>query len=150
MHEAEGAKMITGSIDRAVGTHHVPESIRLLTSFPDVDYADLFALATGIKATPEQWARTMFGDVPSAAEQFIWRGVLGLRLSRGPSPDTVGGWRISERAQDWIRLEAVSWFLNANIVVLTTDRGVSWGTFLHYDHGVGHAVWPPLSAIHRR
>ena len=36
----------------------------------------------------------MFGSVPSPAERLIWRGLLGLRLARGRSPATVGGWRI--------------------------------------------------------
>jgi hypothetical protein len=118
----------------------------------DIDYADHFTLSTqaGAGATPEQWARAMFGDVPTVAEQLIWRGVLGFRLSRGRSPDTVAGWRITERGAGWIRLEAASWFLTGNLVVQATDGRVSLGTFLRFDRRLGHSVWPPLSAVHRR
>ncbi|MFI0355371.1 DUF2867 domain-containing protein [Actinomadura sp. 9N407] len=141
-------------IHSAVGTGNVPESIRALSSLPDIDYADHFTLSvdagTGTDVTPEEWARTMFGDVPSAAEKLIWRGFLGIRLSRGRSPDTVAGWRIAERGEDWIRLEAASWFLTCNLVVRAIDGGVSLGTFLRYDRRLGRAVWPPLSAVHRR
>ncbi|MGV9776925.1 hypothetical protein [Streptosporangium sp. NPDC003464] len=133
-----------------MGTHNVPESVLALSSLSDIDYVDHFTLATDAEATPERWARAMFGDVPSAAERLIWRGLLGLRLSRGRSPDTVAGWLIAGRGEDWIRLEAASWFLTGNLLVQAADGRVSLGTFLRYDRRLGHSVWPPLSAVHRR
>jgi hypothetical protein len=93
-------------VESALGTNDIPESVRALGSLPEVDYADLFTLSTDTEATPEQWARAMFGDVPNLAELLIWRGLLGLRLGRGRSPATVAGWQIGERGEDWIRLEA--------------------------------------------
>ncbi|PWU56094.1 hypothetical protein DLJ47_07565 [Micromonospora sp. S4605] len=142
--------MTIGLVDSAVGTHHIPASVRALSSLPSIDYADRFTLRTEADATPEQWARAMFGDVPSVAELLIWRGFLGLRLSRGRSADTVAGWRIDGRGDDWIRLQATSWFLTANLLVQTADERVALGTFLRYERRLGHGVWPPLSAIHRR
>ncbi|WP_100499961.1 DUF2867 domain-containing protein [Geodermatophilus chilensis] len=142
--------MSTVFIERTVGTCEVPASVRALSSLPDIDYADRFVLATDAEATPEQWARAMFGDVPSSAEWVIWRGLLGLRLSRGRSPATVGGWRVGGRGEDWIRLEAASWFLSADMLVQTAEGRVSWTTCLHHDRRVGQVVWPPLSAVHRR
>jgi hypothetical protein len=84
-------------VDVAVGPENVPASVRALSSLADSDYVDMVTLqantdtgaAVDADATPEQWARAMFGDVPSLAERLIWRGLLGLRLSRGRSPDTV-------------------------------------------------------------
>jgi hypothetical protein len=128
----------------------VPESVRALGSLTGIDYADLFTLHTRAEATPERWARAMFGNVPSPAERVIWRGLLGLRLARGRSPATVGGWRIGGRGADWIRLEAASGALSCNLVVQTGDGRVSLATFLHYERRLGRALWPPLSAIHRR
>lgn len=142
--------MIVGPVDSAVGADEVPGSVRALGSFPDPDYVDLFTLRTDTEATPERWARAMFGDVPSTVELLIWRGLLGLRLSGGRSPTTVAGWRIGGRGEDWIRLEAASWFLTGNLLVQTAAGRVSLGTFLHYDRCLGRGVWPPLSAIHRR
>jgi hypothetical protein len=133
-----------------VGAQNVPESVRTLSSLPDIDYLDLFSLSTDTDATPEQWARAMFGDVPSVKAQLIWRGFLGLRLSRGRSAETVAGWRIAERGEDWIRLEAASWFLTGNLLVQAADGRVSLGTFLRYDRRWGLFVWPPLSVVHRR
>ena len=92
----------------------------------------------------------MFGDVPSIAEQLIWRGLLQLRLSPGRSPATVAGWRIGGRGPDWIRLEAASWFLTANLIVRTVDGRVSLTTVLRYEQRLARRVWPPLSAVHRR
>lgn len=115
-----------------------------------VDYADHFTLDTPAEATPEQWARAMFGNVPSPAEILIWRVLLGLRLSRGRSPHTVAGWRIADRGDDWIHLEASSWFLSAGLTVRTAPGQVGLRTTLHYDRPIGRMVWPPLSAVHRK
>ncbi|MFC7546736.1 hypothetical protein [Plantactinospora sp. GCM10030261] len=142
--------MTIGLVERVVGPHNIPESVRALCSLADVHYADQFTLATDVDVTPEQWARAMFGDVPSAAELLIWRVLLGLRLSRGPSPSTVAGWRIGDRGDGWIRIEASSWFLTAQLLVATAGGRVTLGTFLRYDRRLAHGVWPPLSAIHRR
>jgi Protein of unknown function (DUF2867) len=150
MTQADHPRRIHETVESAVGTHNVPESIRALSSLADIDYADLFTLPTATNATPERWARAMFGDVPTFAEQFIWRGLLGLRLNRERSPDNVAGWRIAERADDWIRLEAASWFLTCNLVVRAADGKVSLVTFLRYDRRLGHSLWPALSAVHRR
>jgi hypothetical protein len=138
------------TVDSAVGTRNIAESVRALSSLADVDYVDRFTLPTELEATPEQWARAMFGDVPNTGEVLIWRGLLGLRLDQGRSPTTVAGWRIGGRGDDWIRLDAASWFLGANLLVQTADGRVSLTTFLQYDGPVGHLVWPPLSAVHRR
>ncbi|MEO3875232.1 hypothetical protein ABGB18_41150 [Nonomuraea sp. B12E4] len=142
--------MTIGFIDSAVGTSNIPESVRALTSLPDIDYADQFTLSTDVAATSEQWARAIFGDIPNAGELLIWCGLLGFRLSRTRSPATVAGWRIGGCGEDWIRLEAASWFLTGNLLVWTVGEQVSLGTFLYYRRKVGHGVWPPLSAIHRR
>jgi hypothetical protein len=121
-----------------------------LSSLPRVDYADRFDQDTDADATPERWARAMFGDVPGAGELFIWRGLLQLRLHRGRSPHTVAGWRIGGHGEDWIRLEAASWFLAANLIVQTAPGRVWLTTFVHYGRWPAAAVWPRLSAVHRR
>jgi hypothetical protein len=121
-----------------------------MIALPRVDYTDRFSVsATAVDATPEQWARVMFGNVPNAGEILIWRVILGLRLHRGRSPSTVAGWRIGARGDDWIRLEAESWFLAANLIVRTADD-VSLTTALHYKRAIGRVIWAPCSAIHRR
>ncbi|MBG0823826.1 hypothetical protein HS048_24195 [Planomonospora sp. ID91781] len=142
--------MPVGFIGSTIGTSDIPEPVRALSSLPAIDYADRFTLSTDADASPEAWARAMFGDVPSAAELLIWRGFLGLRLSSGRSPATVAGWRIGGRGGGWIRLEAASWFLTCNLLIQAAGGQVSLTTFLHYDRRLGHVVWPPLAVIHRR
>jgi hypothetical protein len=141
--------MTVDRITSAVGAHTVEASVRALGSFSTIDYADLFTLATDVEASPQRWARAMFGDAPNLGELFIWRGLLGLRLRLRASPATVAGWRIGGEAENWIRLEADSWFLTANLVVVTAPGRVSLATFLRYDRSVAHRAWPPLSAVHR-
>jgi hypothetical protein len=131
-------------------TRDVPEAVRALSSLTRIDYADRCTLGTAVVATPEQWARAMFGDTPSTAEQLIWRGVLGLRLSRGRSPATVGGWRIGGGGTDWTRLETASRSLTAEMLVQTGGGAVAWTTSLQFDRLPGRAVWAPASAVHRR
>ncbi|MEU5977589.1 hypothetical protein [Streptomyces sp. NPDC047315] len=151
-HPVEGTVGAAGAegVEGVVGVRRIPESFRVLSALPTLDYADRFTLRTDAAASPEQWARAMFGDLPSPTERFIWRGLLGLRLSGGPSPATVAGWRIAGRGEDWIRLEAASWFLAGNLVVHSPGGRVALGTFLHYRRHPGRALWPPLSAVHRR
>jgi hypothetical protein len=114
-----------------------------------IDYADHFVRAVDTGTTPERWARAMFGDTPDAVERFIWRGLLGMRLMEQASSETVAGWRIETRNEDWIRLEAASWFLSANLVVLAAHESVALATFLRYNHWLARLVWPPLSVLHR-
>jgi hypothetical protein len=137
-------------IASAVGTRNIPGSARALSSLPEVDYADRFTLATDATATPERWARAMFGDVPNAGQLFLWRGLLGLRLSRGRSPDTVAGWLIGGRGDSWIRLTAASWLLTGNLLVQTAPGRVSLTTLIHYAGPPAALLWPPLSTVHRR
>ena len=131
-------------------TRDVPDAVRALSSLPRIDYADRCTLGTEVVATPEQWARAMFGDVPSAPEVLIWRGLLGFRLSPGRSPDTVGGWRIGDRDEDRIRLETASPSLRAEMHVETGAGWVSWTTCLRFDGLPGRLIWTPASALHRR
>lgn len=49
------------------GIDNVPSPVRALSSLPDAHYADQFTLPTSITASPEEWARAMFGDVPDRA-----------------------------------------------------------------------------------
>jgi hypothetical protein len=138
------------SVHGVVGVHEIPGSVRTLSSLPRIDYADRFALSTDADATPEQWARAMFGDAPGFAEWFIWRGVLGLRLHRGRSPATVAGWLIGGRGEDWIRLETASSSLGANLIVQTAEGRVSLTTCLDQGRRRDEIVWHRLSAVHRR
>ncbi|WP_207934764.1 hypothetical protein [Actinomadura sp. KC06] len=62
----------------------------------------------------------------------------------------MAGWQITGRGQNWIRLEAASWFLTGNLLVQAADGRVSLATILRYDRIPGRLLWSPLSAVHRR
>ena len=125
-----------------------PGTVGALTSLASDDHADR-AVLQGLAATPGQWARAVFGDVPSPAGQLGWRGVLGFRLSRGRSADTVGGWRIGGGGSDWIQLENAS-HLGADMLVQTGGGAVAWTTCRRFERLPGRVVWAPASAVHRR
>jgi hypothetical protein len=79
----------------------------------------------------------------------VWRA-LGLRLAPGPSPDHVQGWRIAARGGDWIRLEAMSWFMTAHAVLHVEDGRLSIALFLRYERTIAALIWPPVARMHRR
>ncbi len=137
----------SATVTSTLGVQQVPESI---TDAFDADYADAFTHPTDVTATPEQWARTTLEDVAGDGGQRIWRRVLGLRLTQPPWTDTVAGWGVAERGDDWIRLEASSGSLTANLVLLADDRSVTLTTLLRYDRPLGRIVWTPTSPLHRR
>ena len=115
-----------------------------------VDYADRFVLTTDTEADPERWARAMFGDTPGFLGTIVWQGLLHLRLDRGRSTHHVAGWRITERGDDWIRLEARSWFLSGSLVVQVEPKRVALTTVVRYDRFPSRQWWPLLARVHRR
>jgi len=128
----------------------VPAAIRSLSSLASPDYVDLFTVTTeeAGRGSPEQWARAAVGAA-GLGGQFVWRVLCGLRLDGRPSPDIVGGWRIAGRGDRWIRLEAASRVMTAQIVMQVDDGQLSVATFIRYDRPMAALVWEPLSAGHR-
>lgn len=148
--EATGDDSEGATVTGVVGTANLPSELRSLGGIEEADYADAFTINTDLEATPEQWARAMFGDTPGSLGTVLWRGLLGLRLVRTASPDAVAGWRIAGRGDEWIRLQTGSRNLTASLVVRATDGQMSLATFMRYDRPAGTRIWTPLSAVHRR
>ena len=151
MSKQEDCTALAGkrAVKGLVGPGEMPAEV-LARSPLIADYIDHFALSGDFQASPEHYARAMFGDVPSAAEVFIWQGLLQLRLSKGVSSRAVAGWRIAENSPEWIRLEAQSHSLTVHLVVATLNSQLALTTFVRYDHRFGWWAWKPLSAVHRR
>ena len=131
---------------------NVPDAIRSQSGMARIDYVDLFSVAAPAarKSSPEEWARAGIDVAAGAGGQFVWRVLLGLRLAARTSPDHVAGWTIAKRGEDWIRLEAASWFLTAHLVVRREADEASVATFIRYDRLPASLLWPRLSVIHRR
>ena len=135
-----------------VGLPNIPEAIRCLDTLASPDYVDLFtATASGARdKSAEEWARAVLEDTPSGrSAPSLWR-FLGLRLGPTPSPDFVQGWKIAHRGEDWIRIEATSWFMTAHAVVQVDHGHVSLALFVRYDRLIAALIWPPVSVMHRR
>jgi hypothetical protein len=152
--------MTSGSIGReedetvltAVGLTNIPEAIRRLDTLASPDYVDLFTATTNgaTDKSAEEWARAALEDTPTGrSAPFLWR-LLGLRLGPTPSPDFVQGWKIADRGEDWIRIEATSWFMTAHAVVLVDDGHVSVALFVRYDRPIAALIWPSVSVMHRQ
>lgn len=122
------------------------------TTLAKHDYVDLFTVKTSdaTDGTPEDWARAAVDDAAGSAGQFVWRIVLGLRLGPASAPDRIAGWKIVERGDSWIVLEAASWCLTAQIVVEVGHGEVRVATFIRYDLPIAAVLWRAVSVGHRR
>jgi hypothetical protein len=147
-----GVEPMDHSVPTVTRQRNVPVAILSRSTLSPPDYVDLFTIATsGIASTsPEQWARAGLEGAAGQGGQFVWRVLLGLRLEKRSTPDHVAGWKIADRGDDWLRLEADSWFLTAHLVFQVDARQVSVATFIRYDRPIAAFIWPPLSAGHRR
>jgi hypothetical protein len=132
----------------------VPEAIRALGVLPDADYADIVTARIGTQPTePEQLIDAALKGVPRAlllVTPFVQRVVLGLRLKLRPAPDRILGWKIADRGDEWMRIEAASWFLTGHVVMHVDAGQVSFASFVRYDRRLAALVWPPVSLIHRQ
>ena len=130
----------------------VPDAIHALANMTRPNYVDLFTVPAGetTEKSPEQWARVALEDASPTGRFIVFQVLCGLRLDTRPSHDRVAGWRIADRGDNWIRLEAASWFMTAHAVVLVEDDQVSVALFVRYDRPLGALLWPPISIGHRR
>lgn len=111
----------------------VPEPIGSLDTLVEPNYTDIVtaAVSEASSRTAEQWLRAMFDGVPRALlcfVPFIQRVALGLRLERQASPDHVLGWKIANRGDRWVRLEAASWLLTGHVLVYVDHGRLSFAT----------------------
>jgi hypothetical protein len=132
----------------------VPEAIRSLGALADSDYADIVTASVDETPTdPDQTVRAALNGVPRGLlilTPFVQRVFLGLRLKLRPSPDYLLGWKIAERGENWIRIEAASWFLTGHVVMHADEGVLSFASFIRYDRRLAAFVWPPVSLIHRQ
>lgn len=149
---SRGTNMGRDSVSSAVGPLSVPEAVRSLSTMRDPDYVDLFTLTTvhAHDRSAEQWARAMFEDVAGLTGQFIWRVLLGLRLGWRRTPDRVAGWKIADRGDGWIRLEADSRIMTGHLVVQAGGDRTSLATFVRYRRPLAARIWTPASRKHRQ
>jgi hypothetical protein len=134
----------------------VPEPIRSLGGLADPDYLDLFTATTNEASvkTAEDWARAVLEGAPYYIRLGVfgvaWPLLLGLRLGPGRSPDYIAGWKIADRGDSWLRIEAASWMMTASLVFKVDEAQLSWASFARYDRRVAALVWPAGSIVHRK
>jgi hypothetical protein len=134
----------------AVQEREIPAEISEV-GMPAPDYVDLFTapVRAGADASAEEWARTTMEGASPQGRFLAWQVLCGLRLATATSPDHIAGWRIVERGESWIRLEAQGSFMSANIVFRVDDGRVSFATFVRYERRVGALIWGTVSPVHR-
>jgi hypothetical protein len=130
----------------------IPEAFRAHGAMADPDYTDFTAMACGAGDwSPGQWARALFLDaISSRTGRFILLRLLRLRRERRASPGSLARWKIAERGDRWLRLEASSWLLTDHLVVRADDEQVSVATLIcsttRWRPARGYAVDPAPEA----
>jgi hypothetical protein len=132
----------------------VPDEIRSLCGMEGADYGDAFGgpLPPGRDRSAEEWAHLALDVRPGplrAPVVAIQRYLLGFRL-QPKGQDRFLGWKVAAKDKDWIRLQATSSYLSAEMVFKVDEEALRVGCFVRYDRRLGAVVWPPLSRIHRR
>lgn len=133
----------------------VPDAIRSLGALENAGYADIVTATIDepLNRTPEELVYAALEGLPRAAlvfVPFIQRVFLGLRLKLRRSPDHLLGWKIAVRDENWMRIEAASWFMAAHVVMHYDDGQMSFASFIRYDRPLARIIWPPISLIHRQ
>jgi hypothetical protein len=132
----------------------VPEEICSLGALANADYADIVTASIDeTPAEPEQVIQAALKSMPRGLLlliPFVQRVFLGLRLKLRPSPDRLLGWTIADRGENWVRIEAASWFLTGHVVIHVAEGQISFASFIRYDRRLAALVWPPISLIHRQ
>jgi hypothetical protein len=143
---------VRSSIPRVTQHRVIPEKVRSLDTFDDPGYIDHFTVEASKASdhSPEEWLRVTLENSSATGRFLAWQVGCALRLEKEPSPDYIVGWRIADSGDDWLRLEATSWFMTAHIVTLVEDEQISISLFIHYDRSVGKVIWTPLSKLHQR
>jgi len=129
--------------------------MRSLGALTDADYADIVTATIDElpDREPEQLIHMVLEGMPRGLlllVPLVQRVLLGLRLKLGPSPDHLLGWQIADRGENWVRIEAASWFLTGHVVMHLDEGEVSFASFIRYDRRLAAFVWPPISLIHRQ
>jgi hypothetical protein len=129
----------------------VPQSICALSTFDPPGYVDLFVAALGepLTVTPERFAREAVEGASALGRFLAWRAACNLRLEPESSPGHIGGWRIDGSGEDWIRVQASSWFMTAQMVFVVEPSRASFATFIRYDRAVASSIWGLVSSGHR-
>ena len=129
----------------------VPEAILALSTLDPPDYVDLFVATTAeaARTSPEEWARAAMEGAPALGRFVAWRVFCALDLHEQPSPGHIAGWRIDGRGDHWIRMEARSWFMTAQIVFTIDESRVWFATLIRYDRPIAAWIWGTVANVHR-
>src|SRR3954468_23513377 len=80
----------------------VPPAMRAPLGFVP-DYVDVFTVpADGARAaSPEQWARAAWEGADPRGRFLAWKVALQLQMGSWSSPESISGWTIADRGDDW-------------------------------------------------
>lgn len=136
----------------ATQVHEIPDEIRALAPPDGYDYVDLFVLTTtgAAEHSAETWARTALEDSPRIGRFLAWEMLCQLRLDVRRSPEQLAGWKVTERGDDSITMDAAGWFMAARMVFHVVGERVSFATFVRYERGIGARWWPQVATVHRK
>jgi hypothetical protein len=124
----------------------VPAEARALSTLPQIDYADAFAVGTGLPSgwTPQRWLRLMLEGAPLPMRKVLrwaWTG-LGLRLGPDAAGDFVLGWRVLRSEPDHVLVGATSRIgMPAELLLVHRDSTLLFDTFVRHENVLARILW---------
>jgi hypothetical protein len=147
------AREIGVPADVAVGEVGVPDDVAGLAGLDRIDYREGFAFDTGVRRTPEAWARLILAGAPLSDRITMiatWTA-LGIRLALPGSSGQVLGWRILHNDAESIVLGVrAAAGLTARLVVSVGEGTVLQAMVVRYDSARGAKIWHALGPKHRK
>jgi hypothetical protein len=117
------------------------------------DYADAFVISSSVERSAREWAWAGLRGAESAGGAFgrlVWGGVLGFRLARSGTPDTMVGWRLSTAEPDTVVLDADGRLMAGRMVFVVSGTDVTWTTMLRYHRKAAKRIWAVAGHAHRK
>jgi hypothetical protein len=144
-----------GSPDAKHGVRQiaVPIAARALCSLARIDYADAFLLETGPgdDRTPEEWARAILEDAPTAVRSKLLLGwsAIGLKVANGHSARSVLGWDVRASGLEFVLLGADSRIgMPGELLFMPGRDALVFATFVQQNNPIARAVWAATESTH--
>jgi hypothetical protein len=137
----------------AVGQVAVPAEARALSTLPEIDYEDAFAVDVGPlhRRTAEQWARTMLELAPADTRRSLLTGwsAIGLKVDCRRSGQHVLGWQIRGSTPDYVLLGAGSRIgLPGELLFQRQADRLLFCTFVQQANPIARTVWAAIEVTH--
>jgi Protein of unknown function (DUF2867) len=132
---------------------HVPRDARDLSLLSAVDYADAFLVDTRFhpERSAHDWALAVLEEAPLATRTQLLAGWTALGLKGAESGESVLGWTVRRRGEDFVLLGRDSRIgMPGELLFALRPDGLLFATFVDQRSPGSKAMWAAVRATHVR